>query len=489
MPEYGGREWGTVAVRETQLDASDPAKRGGARAVAGLVVVGLGTLTAPLDSSVNIAFPAITRAFDAPLDMIQWLVICYVLTYSSLMLVFGKLGDLFGYRLIFGIGLLLSAVAYLLCAAAETFGALLIFRAMQGMGTALVLSCGPAIATMLFPESQRGRVLGVYTMMFGIGGALGPSLGGLLIAEWGWSAVFWFRAPISAAALVLLVLVPGARRAAQPRSFDFAGAFLLVTGLSTGLLALNQAGHAGVGGSLVPILLGIVAAASLLGFVLQERRTPEPILRPGLFKDAEFTLLNIANGAVNLVGFAVMFLVPYFLDRIAGLPIVLAGVVLATSPAGAVMAGPAGGWLLGRAAAPRLALAAAILVGAALLAIGQWDSATPIAAMVACLFAAGFGLGLFQVSYMNIVIGTLPIGDRGVAGSLAMVTRTVGVVGGATCLALAFTSFTPPGEAAGDTAFLKAFAATFTAAGAALIGFLVLTFLRPRTWTRPMEGH
>jgi EmrB/QacA subfamily drug resistance transporter len=450
----------------------------------GLVVVGLGTLTAPLDSSVNIAFPAITRAFDAPLDMIQWLVICYVLTYSSLMLVFGKLGDLFGYRLIFGIGLLLSAVAYVLCAAAETFGALLIFRAMQGMGTALVLSCGPAIATMLFPEKHRGRVLGVYTMMFGIGGALGPSLGGVLIAEWGWAAVFWFRAPISAAALVLLVLVPSAGRATQPRSFDFAGAVLLVAGLSTCLLAINQAGS---GGSLVPILLGIVAAASLWGFVLQERRTPEPILRPGLFKDAEFTLINVANGAVNLVGFAVMFLVPYFLDRVAGMPIVLAGVVLATSPTGIVLAGPAGGWLLGRTAAPRLALAAAILVGAALLAIGQWTADTPIATMAAGLFAAGFGLGLFQVSYMNIVIGTLPLGDRGVAGSLAMVTRTVGVVGGATCLALAFTSFAPSGEATGAAAFLKPFAATFTAAGAALIGFLVLTFLRPRMWTRPME--
>lgn len=149
-------------------------------------MVGLGILSAPLDSSVNIAFPFITRAFDAPLEAIQWVVICYVLTYSSLMLVFGKLGDLFGHRRVFGAGLALSAIAYVLCGLASTFGMLLVFRVLQGIGTALVLSCGPALATMLFPETLRARVLGAYTMMFGIGSALGPSLGGLLIAEWGW---------------------------------------------------------------------------------------------------------------------------------------------------------------------------------------------------------------------------------------------------------------------------------------------------------------
>jgi EmrB/QacA subfamily drug resistance transporter len=464
------------------LELGDSTARVKPRAVAGLVVVGLGTITAPLDSSVNIAFPFITRAFDAPLDMIQWIVICYVLTYSSLMLVFGKLGDLFGYRLIFGIGLLLSTIAFALCSLAETFSALLIFRVVQGLGAALVISCGPALATMLFPESLRGRVLGIYTMMFGIGGALGPSLGGILIAEWGWGAVFWFRAPVAAVAAMFLFLLPSARQTMHARSFDFAGAILLVTGLSTCLLAVNQARHAGGDGALMPILLAAVAVASLVGFIVQERRTPEPILRPGLFRNAEFALVNVTNTAVNLVGFAVMFLVPYFLDRMTGMPVVLAGAVLAMSPAGMVLAGPAGGWLLGRVAAPRLALAGAVMVGVALLAIGRWDQTTPVAAMGAGLVAVGLGLGLFQVAYMHIVTGTLPPGDRGVAGSLAMVTRTIGVVSGATGLALAFAGFTPSEEVTGPSAFLIPFTATFTAAGASLLVFLGLTFVRPSTW-------
>jgi len=228
--------------------------------MAGLLVVGLGMLSAPLDSSVNIAFPFITRAFDAPLESIQWVVICYVLVFSSLMLVFGKLGDLFGHRRIFGTGLVFFVVAFTLCATAESFGALLFARVLQGVGTGLVLSCGPALATTLYPESMRGRILGVYTMMFGIGAALGPSLGGVLIAQWGWAAVFGFRAPLAAVALLFLFVLPRAPRASGPRAFDAAGAALLVAGLSSFLLAVNQARHAATDGAIMPILLALTAA-------------------------------------------------------------------------------------------------------------------------------------------------------------------------------------------------------------------------------------
>ena len=465
------------------IPAAGSGAAAGPRATAGLLVVGLGILTAPLDSSVNIAFPFITRAFDAPLEAIQWVVICYVLTYSSLMLVFGKLGDLFGHRRVFAAGLALSAIAYALCGTADTFGMLLGFRVLQGIGTALVLSCGPALATMLFPEAMRARVLGAYTVMFGVGAALGPSLGGLLIAEWGWAAVFWFRAPLSAATLLFLFLLPRAQHSPLPRPFDAAGAALLIAGLSSFVLAVNQARHAEEG-ALLPIALALAAVACTVGFVLQERRAPEPILRPGLFRDLRFSVINFANVVVNLAGFAVMFLVPYFLDRMAGLSVVLAGAVLATSPAGLMLAGPVGGRLLGRFDAPRLALAGALLVGGGLLSVGQWGNAAPVAAIAASLVAVGFGLGLFQVAYLEIVTGRLPPSDRGVAGSLAMVTRTVGVVGGATCLTLLFAAFTPAGGSAGAAAFLTAFSATFTTVGGGLLGFLLLTLLRPDIWLR-----
>src|SRR6201997_4653971 len=140
----------------------------------GVLVVALGTLVVPFDSSVNFAFPFITRAFGLPIQAIQWVVIAYTLTYAALMLVFGRVGDMLGYRRVFLAGSAWSAIAFVLCALAPSYGALLAARVLQGVGAALVLSCGPALATGLYPESARIRILGLYTMVIGIGGALGP---------------------------------------------------------------------------------------------------------------------------------------------------------------------------------------------------------------------------------------------------------------------------------------------------------------------------
>src|SRR6202044_1819416 len=131
----------------------------------GVLVVGLGTLVVPFDSSVNVAFPHIIRGFDLPIPAIQWVVIAYTLTYAALMLVFGRVGDLLGYRRIFLIGSLWSAIAFVLCAMSPSYVALLVARVLQGVGAAMVLSCGPALATSLYAETARTRILGVYTMV------------------------------------------------------------------------------------------------------------------------------------------------------------------------------------------------------------------------------------------------------------------------------------------------------------------------------------
>lgn len=124
-------------------------------------MIGLGTAAAQLDTSVNIAFPAITRGFDLAISDIQWVVICYVLTYASLLLALGRIGDTIGHAVVFRTGLVWSAVALLLVGYAPSYGAMLFFRCLQGVGAALVLSCGVALVTSLYGEERRGRALGV----------------------------------------------------------------------------------------------------------------------------------------------------------------------------------------------------------------------------------------------------------------------------------------------------------------------------------------
>ncbi|MDN3564528.1 MFS transporter [Paeniroseomonas aquatica] len=439
--------------------------------------MGLGTMVVPLDSALNIAFPAITAHFGLALPEIQWIVICYVLTYGSLMLGIGRLGDIFGHLRVFRAGLAWSAVAYLACAWAPDYGWLLACRVLQGIGAALVISCGPALVTGWFPEPLRPRVLGLYTLMFAAGSVLGPSLGGLLVAWFGWEAVFWFRSPIALLALLLLRGGEAARPAGPREPFDLAGAVLLALAIGSLLLAINRLG----GGGLAALPLAALFLAALLGFLRQSRRSPRPLIALGYFRLPGFAALNIANALVNLAGFAVLLFVPYYLTRIAGLPVALAGLVLAASPAGAMLVSAPGGWLLGRVPARRMAGIGIGLVAAGLGLMALWGAATPLALLVLALLLHGAGLGLLQVSYTDSVTATLPRQDRGVAGSLAMMTRTLGVVTAASLLTLVFAALEAAalaGGAAPGEAFLRAFRLSFLLAAAIPAAVLLLAVIR-----------
>jgi MFS family permease len=419
-----------------------------------IVAIGLGTAVAPLDSAVNIAFPAITQGLGLTIGDIQWVVISYVLTYASLMLVFGRLGDRLGHAAIFRIGLIWSAAALVLCSLAPSFTGLLLCRILQGVGTALVLSCGAALTTGLYAEDRRSRVLGVYVMMMAVGATLGPWLGGALVEAWGWPAVFWFRAPIALAALLLLRGLPTSPVRPAAGRFDIAGAALLTSALVALLLALNHLGEP------IALPLGVAALGLFAGFVRQEARSAAPMLDLAVFRRPGFVRLNVANVLTNLAGFAVWLLVPYFLVRATGFGLAANGAVLAAASAGTIIASPIGGRLIGRISAELLALAGALLAGIGLLLIGSWDRDVSALALIGALTVQGIGLGLFQIAYTDIVTAAMPRRDRGVAGSLALMTRTLGTVGAATLVLLLFQSLEP---AAG---FVVAFQRTFQLAAA-----------------------
>jgi MFS family permease len=446
-----------------------------------VLVVALGTLVVPFDSSVNFAFPFITRAFGLPIPAIQWVVIAYTLTYAALMLVFGRLGDVLGYRRVFLAGSLWSAIAFVLCALAQSYGALLAARVLQGVGAALVLSCGPALATSLHSESSRTRVLGTYTMVIGLGGALGPLIAGALVPLIDWPAVFWFRAPLALLAFLLGWQLPRDSRRTQREPFDAAGGALLVLAISALLLALNQ----------LQQHLTVFAAAALIcilatiGFILQERRTQRPIIDLRFFRDFDFSLLNAGHAALNLAGFSVLLLVPFYLSRFGGLSPYATGLLLACSPAGTAVAGPLAARLAGHVAPRLLALIGAGAMAVGQVVIGTADATPNILLLGAAMALQGAGVGLFQVAYFDIVTSSLPRADRGVAGSLVMMTRTLGTVSGATVLMLLFQTWRSDALAAGAPevmAFLAGFGFTFKIAAA--LPTLVLLVGLARGWGR-----
>jgi MFS family permease len=438
------------------------------RAARALGVVLLGAAVSPLDTAVNIALPAITAAFALGLPEIRWIVIVYVLTYGSTMLICGRLGDLFGYLRVFRAGLVVTVFGLAGCALAPAWGGLLAARVVQGVGIALTLGCAPALALSVYAEGERTRVLGIYAATFAAGLALGPLAGGLLLTLFDWRAVFWARLPLALGALALLGWIPAQTRAAGGRRFDAPGALLLAGWMSALLLAFALSGA-------LAAALGLAALAGLGAFLWHAARTASPILRLALFRDPSFSLFNLLSIAVNLTGFSVFLIAPYFFVRVAGAAPGWAGLLLAVSPFAAML-----GAMLAARAAPRLGVRLLALAGVALCAAGLgwiafWGASSGSAEMIAALALQGAGVGLFQVGYTDIVIAALPLEDRGVAGSLTMVTRTLGVVTAATLLWGLFAhaeGAALAGGAPATDAFVAGFRFAFGCAAAGLGGCL-----------------
>jgi MFS family permease len=435
-----------------------------------VAMIGLGTAATQLDTSVNIAFPAITNGFDLSIGDIQWVVISYVLTYASLLLALGRIGDSVGHALVFRIGLVCSAVALLLVSVAPSYGAMLVFRCLQGVGAALVLSCGAALVTSLYGEERRSRALGIYTMMLSLGLMLGPLFGGALTAVWDWPAVFWFRIPIALAALLLLRGMPASPQRQASDRFDVAGGIALVLGLVMMLMALNRIRE------LSAVWFALLSAVAFAAFVFRESRAARPIIAVEILSQPGFALLNLVSVLANLAAFSVWLLVPYFLARVPFYSLTGSGAILATAAAGAVVAAPIGGRLAGRhISAQRLAIAGAAAIGGGLLMLGLWTEQTPTVLRIAGLFMQGVGLGLFQLGYSDIVTAALPLRDRGVAGSLVLLTRTLGTVTAASVVLMVF-------EILNTTrGFLEAFQWTFQLAALLAFAAAILLAISPRT--------
>jgi len=441
-----------------------------------LGMIGLGTAVTQLDTSVNIAFPAITRGFDLSIGEIQWVVICYVLTYASLLLALGRIGDNFGHALVFRIGLIWSTVALLLVGWSPSFGAMLLFRCLQGIGAALVLSCGAALVTSLYGEERRSHALGIYTMMLSVGLMLGPLLGGALTAAWDWPAVFWFRIPVAVAALLLLRGMPASPQRQAIDRFDILGGVALVLALVTMLLALNRLREFSA------IWFALLSAIAFAAFIFRESRAARPIIALEIVRQPGFALLNLVSVLANLAAFSVWLLVPYFLARVPGYSLTEGGVILATAAAGAAVVAPIGGRLAGRRiSAKRLAIAGAVATGGGLLLLGTWTEQTPTILRIVGLAVQGVGLGLFQLAYSDIVTAALPLKDRGVAGSLVLLTRTLGTVTAASVVLMVFEILNA------KHGFLESFQRTFQFAALLAFGAAGLLAISPRRIGESLE--
>jgi EmrB/QacA subfamily drug resistance transporter len=320
-----------VSLRERVL--SDPATRKRLTLVACI----LGSSIALLDSTVvNVALPTIQRDLGGGLAAQQWVVNAYLLTLGSLILVGGSLGDLYGERRIFALGVGGFGAASLLCALAPTIGLLIAARALQGVAGALLTPSALAVIVATFKESERGPAIGSWTAWGGIATVLGPLAGGELLQITSWRAIFLINLPLVAicVALILTVIPRAAPRRERTRKVDFVGALLCALGLGGPVFALIEQPRLGWGSPAVwfPMIAGV---ALLACFLLRESRTRDPMLPLSLFRRRNFSAGNVETLAMY-AGLAILFFfLTIFLQQIGGYTPLQSG--LATLPATLVM--------------------------------------------------------------------------------------------------------------------------------------------------------
>jgi len=378
-----------------------------------------GAFVVSLDSMMNIAFPSMATAFAVPPETIRWVIICYTGVYALMAFAGGAAADLVGHVRVFRIGVALTAVAFLAGALAPSFGWLLAARVVQGFAGGLVYGTAPGIVTLAAAPDRRGRALGSLNAAIALGLALGPLAAGVLVDVFGWRAVFLARLPLAAVVFAATLALPTVRGGQGSRR--------------------------------------LVALADL-------RRGPVPVA---------CALAFLAQAGI----FAIWLLAPFYLIERRGFGAALAGAIFTLTPLGTTIAAP----LAGRAA-DRLGAAAPLIVGLALEAAGLGalavaDSGTPLLVVVAALFAAGFGVGMFQVPMMTLVMGAFPSGLQGAAGGLTFLSRTLGLVSGVAVLAAVFAARRP--VAGFDAAFGDAFlVATAIVAAATLLALTQVRRLR-----------
>jgi MFS family permease len=374
----------------------------------------IGALVVSLDSTMNIAFPAIAAAFTVPPERVRWVIVCYVLVYAVTSLAGGALGDRVGHGRVFRLGLALSLVAFAMGALAPTFGWLLLARVVQGLGGGCVYGTAPGLVTLGVPAGRRGRALGFLAAAMGFGLTAGPVIAGVLVDVVGWRAVFYLRLPLVLATLLWAwAVVPAAPAPRAPR---------------------------------------LVAARDLV--------------RPSvLFAGA---LSFIANAGM----FAIWLLAPFYLVAARGLPASVAGVLFMLTPLGTTLAAPLAGRLADRAGSRVPVVAGLGLQAAGLALLSRADPAAPVLVVAVALFAAGFGLGTFQVPNMAVVMAAFPAVQQGAAGGFAFLARTLGVVTGVLGLAQLFAvrRLAVGLAAAAAEAFLVAALAVAVAAVLAAVG-------------------
>ncbi len=438
-------------------------------ALAGLC---LSMLLAALGTSIaNVALPTLAQTFAAPVASVQWVVIAYLLAITAAVVVAGRLGDLIGRRLLLLAGIGLFALASALCALAPTLGLLIAARALQGLGAAIMMALTMACVGETVAKARIGSAMGLLGTMSAVGTALGPTLGGVLIAAFGWPAIFVVMVPLG---MLTLLLVQRGLPAVQPAApagrigFDHAGTALLALTLVAYALAMTMGG--GGFGPLNAVLL--VAAVCGVGLFLRiEATAAAPLIRLAMFRNPVLGAGFAIGALITAVVMATLVVGPFHLAGALALDAVQVGLVMSTGPIVAALAGVPAGRLVDRHGAPVVIGSGLIAMAAGSAALALLPPRCGVPGYIIPLVVITAGYALVQAANNTAVMTGVPTDQRGVASGLLNLSRNLGLITGASLMGAVFAVGTATSD--GLTAPPEAVAAGMRLAFAVAAGLVV----------------
>jgi len=407
-----------------------------------LVVLTLGYFMILVDTTiVNVALPVMERDLHAGFDQVLWVVNAYILIYAVLLITAGRLGDIFGPRRLFLLGLSLFTVASAACGLSQDAHQLILFRVIQGAGAALLTPQTLAILPTIFPPERRGAAFGILSSVAGLAVVVGPTVGGWLVTDFSWQAIFHLNVPIGiVAALAAAFLLPEIRSDRSP-SLDLGGVVLASGGLFALIYGLvesqrfawgpiSTAGAFSIGStrwSLVSVYSMLVYAGALLAlFVWWETRAKEPLLPLSLFGDRNFAVANLIFSVVGFP-FAMFIVLSIFLQTVLGFSAIHTGLSLIPTSLGILIVGPIAGRLSDRINGKYIVLAGLVLAAAGIaltaqtltLSVTSWQLVFPLA-------VAGVGMGLVFAPLTTLAMREMRPALAGAASGFLFTNRQVG---------------------------------------------------------------
>lgn len=433
---------------------------------AGIAGMGLAVLTASVGTSAaNVALPDLAEAFGASLGQVRWVVVAYLIGMTAASVTVGALGDRLGHRPVLVAGLALFSVTALVGALAPSLAVLIVARALQGVGAAVMTALPLAIAREAAGPDRVGRTMGLLGTTSAVGTAAGPALGGLLIGLAGWRVPFAAMVPLGIGALVLVARGPiGAPLSRRPGRFDAPGTALLIGAIGLYGLALTAPADPW---PVVPLLTG--AALLTVGFVLVELRAAHPIVSMTMVTSRAVAIGLGANVAVAAVMMSTLVVGPFFLAGALHLTPAAIGLTMAVGPVISATTGIPAGRLVDRAGATAMVTTGLVVLTAGALALAFLPIWWGVAGYVGALIVLTPGYQLFLAANNTATLNHIDDRQRGTAAGLLGLSRNFGLITGASALGAVFTAAAGPADEAAASADLLA--------GALRITFLIAALL------------